>query len=93
MDRPRVGVKSRPHGVLVSGLDGQQRKVPAVPAADRAAEDDDPAADELVSESGVPVPEGLLADVPGVIPARMPGRRDGEYRHRSSLQSAAAPTA
>jgi hypothetical protein len=71
VDRPRAGVEDRPHGVLVTGLDGQERQVLTVAAADRPAEDDDPALDELVGECGVLVPEGLPADIPGVIPARV----------------------
>jgi hypothetical protein len=45
-----------------------------------------PKIDKVFGEGGVLVPEGLLANIAGVIPVRALGCGDREYRHRSSVR-------
>src|SRR3984957_12683 len=81
VDCPRVGGGDRPQCVLAGGLDGQQCDVLVIVAGDRAAEDDDPAAGELVGEGGVLVPERLLADATlGVVPPSGSGKPPAPVR-------------
>ena len=61
VDRPRVGVEDRPQCALIGGLDRQERDILIGVAADRPAEDDDPAVDKAFGEGGVLVrPAGAL---------------------------------
>ena len=79
--RPRVSVEDRTQRALIGRLDGQQRDVLRIIAADRAAEEDYPAVDEIVGEGAVLGEEGLLTDAAAVVPVGALGRRDGEVRH------------
>jgi threonine/homoserine/homoserine lactone efflux protein len=78
---PRIFVEDRPQRALIGHLDGQQRDVLRLIADDRAAEEDDPAVDEIVGEGGVLGEEGLLARAAVVVPVAALGRRDREDRH------------
>jgi threonine/homoserine/homoserine lactone efflux protein len=85
---PRIVVEDRPQRALIGRLDGQQRDVLRLIADDRAAEEDDPAVDEIVGEGGVLGEEGLLARAAVVVPVGALGRRDREDRHHSPVQLA-----
>jgi threonine/homoserine/homoserine lactone efflux protein len=90
---PRIVVEDRPQRALIGRLDGQQRDVLRLIAADRAADEDDPAIDKIVGEGGMLGEEGLLARAAVVVPVAALGRRDREDRHhfpRSAASGSAA---